>query len=111
MKTFNGKKTRALFHHILYCKQVHTDYTKHVDNSYVQNHLRRKTQKLDYIHNIFVYAAVHFNFISGLEYCLVLNNFKSCYTAILLIKGIINTAIVIKNILGLVLPISQIKSK
>ena len=70
------KKTRALFHHILYCKQVHTDYTKHVDNSYVQNHLRRKTQKLDYIHNIFVYAAVHFNFISGLEYCLVLNNFK-----------------------------------
>ena len=76
MKTFNGKKTRALFHHILYCKQVHTDYTKHVDNSYVQNHLRRKTQKLEYIHNIFVYAALHFNFISGLEYCLVLNNFK-----------------------------------
>ena len=109
MKTFNGKKTRALFHHILYCKQVHTDYTKHVDNSYVQNHLRRKTQKLEYIHNIFVYAAVHFNFISGLEYFLVLNNFS--YTAILLIKGIINTANVIKNILGLVLPISQIKSK
>ena len=108
MKTFNGKKTRALFHHILYCKQVHTDYTKHVDNSYVQNHLRRKTQKLEYIHNIFVYAALHFNFISGLEYCLVLN--KSCYTAILLIKGIINTASVIENILWLVLPISQIKS-
>ena len=104
MKTFNGKKTRALFHHILYCKQVHTDYTKHVDNSYVQNHLRRETQKLEYIHNIFVYAALHFNFISGLEYCL------SCYTAILLIKGINNTAIVIKNILWLVLPISQIKS-
>ena len=71
MKTFNGKKTRAIFHHILYCKQVHTDYTKHVDNSYAQNHLRRKTQKLEYIHNIFVYAALHLNFISGLEYCLV----------------------------------------
>ena len=105
MKTFNGKKTRALFHHILYCKQVHTDYTKHVDNSYVQNHLRRKTQKLEYIHNIFVYAAFHSNFISGLEYCLELlygntfnkrnNQHSHCNS----------------NILGLVLPISQIKSK
>ena len=99
MKTFNGKKTRALFHHMLYCKQLHTDYTKHVDNSYVQNHLRRETQKLEYIHNIFVYAAFHSNFISGLEYCLVLNKFS--YTAILLIKGIINTAIVIQTFWGL----------
>jgi len=52
-----------------------TDYTKHVDNSYVQNHLRRKTQKLEYIHNIFVYAALHFNFISGLEYCLAIRQY------------------------------------